>query len=176
MKKKELNNATRIGIVERLEKHRVDHGEHCCVGAHAQGQGQDCRRRKALRTAHRPKRVSNVLAGLRQPEEGTCVAMRLSRKFQIAALELRRPAGLCRSQPPPQKFLFKKSKVRVDLPFKIRISLSAGREVPQLRNGLRNAPVHACFPSRSSRSTNSDILLQRVVSFSNARRPAGVIA
>jgi hypothetical protein len=120
--------------------------------------------------------VSNVLARLRKPQERASIPMQLPRQLQVAACELRCLASFARGHPPALELLLEKAKMCAEFTLKIRIGPSAGHQVPQLGNGLSNVPVHAFVPSRSSRSTNSDIFLQRVVSFSNAFRPARVIA
>ena len=101
--------------------------------------------------------------------------MQLPRQLQVAACELRCFACIGRRQAPAQELLLEKGKMGGELSLKIRIGLPAGDQVPHLGNGLSNVPIHACVPSRSSRSTNSAIL-QRLVSFSNAFRPPAVIA
>jgi hypothetical protein len=90
--------------------------------------------------------VANILGRLRQPQESAPVAVRLPHQLQITASELRRPSCFRRSHALPQKLVFKKGKMCTDLAFKIRISLSAGHKIPQLRKGLRYVPVHSRVP------------------------------
>src|ERR1019366_22269 len=104
------------------------------------------------------------------------VSVQLLGQLQVAASKLCVPSCFCRRQALPKEFLFEKLKVYTDLVFKLRIGLSTTDEVPKLRESSRDVYFHARIPSKRSRSTSSDILLQCAVSFSKAFRPADVMA